>query len=233
MDAWKAVRIGVYVGGAGAGLFVLWKAAQATGLLPAPRASGGGLLVDTLTLPGTKGQFVSDIMQAGKAADASLSDTSLMLLAAWAAHESAWGKTDQYKRGNNVFNVIASPNWHGDVLPGGKDTQYDPGSKTARNITQTWRAYPTKKDALVDIFKVLANGFVNYAEAANALRAGDVNFAAMLGPLDRDASGVVVKVDTRPGVGAFYTAPRSEYQAAVTKLFDEVTALVQQAQLTA
>lgn len=215
--------------GAGVSTYFSLRAAGIVGELP--RASGGGLLVDTLTMTSTKEDFVRAIMSAAARVRPSLSQKARGLLAAWAAHESGWGKTRQAKLANNLWN-ISKGSWSGPTLPGG-DTEYTEGSKEVKVITQEWRRYATLDAAVADLFTLLENSrYTNYREAVGALQAGDETFVTRLGVFELGPDKVTVRVETRPNTAGFYTAPRTEYQRSISKLWVEVQSIITSAGLS-
>jgi len=198
-------------GGAGVAGYFSLRAAGVVGELP--RGEGGNFLVSTLTTTSTKEEFVRAVMSAAAAADASLSTETRALLAAWAAHESGWGKTKQAKLGNNIFNV-SKGSWTGPTIAGG-DTEYEAGSNEAKKITQQWRQYATLEAAISDLLALLKNSrYINYREAHVALLDGQQSFATRLGVFER-INGTVTRVENRPDTAGFYTQPRSEYQKGI------------------
>lgn len=182
-------------------------------------------MVNLFTLGSTKTDFVRGVMSAAASADGTLSPNTRMLLAAWAAHESGWGKTKQAKQGFNLWNYSRG-NWQGRVLAGG-DTEYVEGVTNPKTITQWWRQYGSLEESIKDVLSLLRNGYVNYKEGYGDLVAGAETFATRLGVFERGANRAIVRVDTRPNTAGFYTMPRSEYQAGVSKLYREVAGLAQ------
>lgn len=184
--------------------------------------------MNTLTLTSSKQNFIRGVMSGAATADSSLSPQTRALLASWAALESGWGKTKQAKLGFNLWNV-SKGGWTGPVIPGG-DTEYVAGQKGAKPITQLWRQYGSVAESVTDLLKLLRNSrYVNYREAYEDLIRGDERFATRLGVFERDASGVVQRVDNRPNTAGFYTLPRSEYQSHVSNLYRDAKALISSA----
>lgn len=204
-----------------------------TGTIESERGSGGGLLMDTFTTTGTKSDFVRGIIEAAQRVDDTLSLQSRLMLAAWAAHESGWGKGTKQVKVFNLWNLTAGSAWlsaNKPIMPG-NDTEFTPGAAGSKKITQNWRAYGSLDESVADLFQFLKNGYMNYKEALTKLVAGDPAFATSLG-VNELAGGVIQRVDNRPGTAGFYTAPRSGYQRGVDKLTTEASALAATMQLS-
>lgn len=217
------------LGGAGVASYFSLRAAGVVGELP--RADGGSFLVNTLTLTSTKEDFVRAVMSAAESARAGLSQQTKLLIAAWAALESGWGKSRQAKLANNIFNV-SKGSWAGPTIPG-NDTEFREGQTEAVKITQEWRQYATLTAAVADVLQLISTSrYVNYREASADLLAGNATFATRLGVLDKDpATGKTIRVDTRADTAGYYTHPRSDYQAKVNLLLREVTLIAANASL--
>jgi flagellum-specific peptidoglycan hydrolase FlgJ len=171
--------------------------------------------------------FVSSVVRAALAAKPGITIQSAGLLAAWACHESGWGKSNPARKAYNFWNV-SKGSWTGPVIPGG-DTEYVVGSTAPpKKITQLWRAYSSAEESIKDLFNFLEKkpGFVNYKEAAGLLMKGDESFATALGVLDRDSKGAIVRVDNRKGTAGFYTLPRKDYQKGVSDLWNKIAGFV-------
>lgn len=214
---------------AGSGV-LLYLGLKSNGVIEVPRAEGASFIMDTFTLASTKENFIRGIMSAAARVDSSLSPQTRKLLAAWAAHESGWGKTKQAQKVFNLWNVSAGSSWLNagkPTMPGG-DTEFTPGSAEAKRITQQWRAYGSLDMAIADLLQFLKNSsFMNYREAYTKLLAGDPNFVTTLGVFERGGDGKkVVRVDNRPSTAGYYTMPRSEYQRGTNKMLLEVEAVV-------
>lgn len=212
-----------------AGGVTLYAILKANGLIEAGRGQGASLLMDTMTLPSTKTDFIRAVMSAATQANSNLSARTRLLLAAWAAHESGWGKgTKQAQKVFNLWNITAGSAWLAANKPvmDGNDTEYTPGQKDPKKITQKWRAYGSLVEAVQDLLSFLSNSsFSNYRQAYQQLLAGDPTFASTLGLFERGPDGKVV-LNQPPGTGSFYTLPRSEYQASMNKLIAEGDRLV-------
>lgn len=235
MDRQKVTdAVALVLGAAGLGA-ITYVTLKATAVIPAERGEGASLIVDTFTLGSTKTDFIRGIMSAAAQVDPSLSPTSRLLLASWGALESGWGKTKQAKQGFNIWNVSASKAWleaKKPVLPGG-DTEYVPGSTTAKKVSQLWRQYDSLPAAVENLLTLLkTSSFINYREAYTDLVAGNPQFATRLGVFDRDANGVVRRVDTRANTAGFYTLPRSEYQKHVSNLYRDAQVLISTADIS-
>lgn len=230
----RPTRIALYgLGVLGSGVLV-YVGLLSTGLLESGRAAGGGFILDTLTTTSTKGDFVRMVMSAAARVMPSLSLRSRALLAAWAAHESGWGKGTKQAKVFNIWNLTAGGAWlsAGKPVMGGNDTEFSAGSSTAKKITQQWRMYGSMDESVADLLQFLSkSGYVNYREAYAQLVAGDENFVTTLGVFERGADGVVMRVENRANTAGFYTLPRSEYQRSTSKLSTEVSALVATNQL--
>jgi len=218
--------------GAAAGLVAggvtLYAVLKANGVIEVERGQGASLLMNTFTLPTTKTDFIRAIMSAATRANSNLSAKTRLMLAAWAAHESGWGKTKQAQKAYNLWNITAGTAWlnAGKPVMDGTDTEYTPGSKDAKRITQKWRAYGSLEESVQDILSFLSNSsFSNYRQAYQQLIAGDPTFVSTLGLFDRDSAGVV-RLNQPPGTGSFYTLPKSEYQASMNKLIAEADRVV-------
>ena len=219
----RLILTGLGIAAAGGATFV---GLLASGVLESDRATGAGLM-NAVTFTGTKVDFIRNVMEAAARVDSSLSQRTRILLAAWAAHESGWGKgTKQAQVAFNLWNVSAGSAWLNANKPvmSGKDTEFSVGSILAKKITQQWRVYGSLDESIADLLKFLQNGYLNYKEAYSALLAGDETFATSLGVFDK-TFGIVTRVDDRAGTAGFYTLPRSQYQAAISKLATEVGAI--------
>jgi len=112
---------------------------------------------------------------------------SRIIIVAHAAYESGWGQGNRAVReANNLFNVTAGSQWHGDtlVVPNA-DLSYNVAECTRLNrpmvvqingkpacrIDQTWRKYASYRDSLTDYWSFLGG---RYIVARDALAAGDV-----------------------------------------------------------
>lgn len=216
------------LGALGGTTFVILKA---SGVLEVSRGEGDSFIMDTFTMTTTKKQFVASVMDAARQADPSLSREPLIMLAAWAAYESGWGKTPQAQRAFNVFNLTAGSSWPAEMTMDGTDTEYTPGQQGAKKITQKWRKYASLADQLRDLLgNFLVNTrWVNYRQALAELKAGDVRAFTTLGVNEVDPADPkrVVRV-APPDWGGYYTLARSKYQASMNKLVAEVRAIVDQ-----
>lgn len=216
--------LGVAAGLTAAGVTV-YAILKANGLIALDRGEGGGLIVDTFTLPTTKTEFIRVVMSSATQANSNLSARTRMLLAAWAAYESGWGKTRQAQKGFNLWNISAGRSWTGPVLPG-SDTEYQPGTTEVKKITQRWRQYGSPAEAVADMLSFLSNSpYSNYRQAYQQLLSGDPSFASTLGLFGRDSSGKVT-LNQPSGTASFYTKPRDEYQGTINKLVAEADRLV-------
>lgn len=229
-DAKQIARYVVYAGGVIAGFFVAKTALEVSGVLDPPKYSE---LNNMLTLPGTKDDFIRTVEEAARAADASLSRTTRLLIAAHAAVESGWGKGKAAKAGFNYWNLTVgsgygTPEWTSAGRPSftGSDTEYREGTTSPVPITQQFRKYPNPAIAVRDYLYFLSKSrFVNFRAAHQKLLAGDATFTRDLGVLDLDASGKTVRVNPDPNSAGFYTFPISKYQKLFTTVWSEVVAL--------
>lgn len=179
-----------------------------------------------------KDDFTRTVMSAG--ARLSLNfvnpDAARLLLTAWGAHESGWGLTRQAERAFNLWNVSAGASWQGKVLEGG-DTEYAPGQKGAKRITQQWRVYNSVDAAMLDLLRLLSRSrFVNYREGYEKLSRGEKDFATALGVFEHEGD-TVVRVENRENTAGYYTMPRSDYQKALNACIAEVRLIAQRLQL--
>lgn len=218
---------GIALSGGAVGTYLAFRGAGLVGELP--RAEGDSLIVNTLTLNSSKQDFVRGVMSAAASSPSSLSVSTRMLITAWGALESGWGKTRQAKLGFNLWNV-SKGGWTGPTIPGA-DTEFAPGDTKPKAITQAWRQYGSVEASVNDLLNMLKTSrFVNYREAYEDLVRGEPGFATRLGVFER-VNGVITRVDTRPNTAGFYTLPRSEYQAHVSALYRDVGAIVAQASI--
>lgn len=102
-----------------------------------------------------------------------LSVKSRAMIVAHAALESGWGQSRSMNKGtNNLFNITAGSQWKGaKIVDVGGDTD-----AAGKSITQTWRVYPSYRDAIRDYWDFLGpnqNGG-RYLPARQALEASDV-----------------------------------------------------------
>ncbi len=223
MQPWvRAVLGSIGVLGAGTAAYFGLRAAGLVGELS--RGEGGSVLVNTLTLSSTKNEFAAAVEAAVTRVRPSASRQTQQLMAAWAAHESGWGKTRQAQLGFNLWNV-SKGSWSGPVLDGG-DTEYRNGQRGSTRITQQWRQYATLDAAVSDLLGLLQNSrYVNYREAYAKLMQGDAGFATALGVNEVGPNGAIQRVDQRTDSAGFYTAPRSKYAQSVSALMRDVQAL--------
>lgn len=207
-----------------------------TGTLETERAQGASLLMNTFTTNGTKTDFVRAILSAAARVDPTLSLRSRALLAAWAAHESGWGKaTNQARTAFNLWNLTAGSGWLAANKPVlvGNDTEFTVGQPGSKKISQQWRAYGSLDESVADLLQFLSkSSYTNYREGYAKLVAGDEQFVSSLGVFERGPDGLVQRVDTRPNTAGFYTMPRSEYQRSTSKLASEVSAIIATVQLS-
>lgn len=189
--------------GVGALLGGSYFAAKLVGLIaPAPREK-------VFVMPGTKEAFVQDWLAALGAARPDTSVATRILVVAQGAYESGWGKTDAAAKGFNIWNLSAGTSWGGPVITGG-DVEYNPGSTSAKNISQRFRAYGSREEAVLNYFQFLSSA--RYNDARAKLLAGDSSFVVDLGVNTRAADGAVVRA-WPAGItkGGFYTLPIPEY----------------------
>lgn len=232
----KTKRIILYVLGALASASVIAVGLIVTGTWDSERAQGASLLMNTFTLPSTKTDFVRNILSAAARVSPNLSLRSRALIAAWAAHESGWGKaTNQARVAFNYWNLTAGGAWLGAGKPvlKGNDTEFTVGQAGAKKIVQQWRAYSSLDESVADLLNFIGqSGYINYREGSGQLLAGDEHFATALGVMERGPGGLVVRVDNRANTAGFYTMPRSEYQRSLSKLATEVSSIIASAQLS-
>lgn len=232
----KTARYLLYGLGVAASGGVLAVGLISTGVIETERGSGGGFIMSTFTTTGTKSDFVRAVMSAAARVDPSLSLRTRALLAAWAAHESGWGKaTNQARTAFNLWNLTAGSAWlsAGKPVLVGNDTEFTVGQKGSKKIIQQWRAYRTLDESVADLLQFLSkSSYVNYREAYGQLGAGDERFVTTLGVFERGADGLVQRVENRASTAGFYTMPRSEYQRSTSKLATEVSTLIATLQLS-
>ncbi len=224
---------GLGVVGSGALVYV---GLLSTGLMDSGRAAGGGFILDTLTTTSTKSDFVRAIMNAAARVSPGLSLRARSLIAAWAAHESGWGKaTRQAREVFNYWNITAGGRWlqAGKPVMAGGDTEYAVGQSGAKKITQQWRAYGSIDESIADLLQFLSgSGYLNYREASAQLLGGDETFATTLGVFEKAPDGTMMRVENRANTAGYYTLDRSTYQRSMSKLATEVSALVALNQLS-
>lgn len=116
------------------------------------------------------------------------------IVAAQAALESGYGKTQAFREGWNFGNLSAGSSWKGPTIAGG-DLEYD-AAGNVKSIRQAWRKYGSLAEAVSDYFALLS--FTRYRGARDALMRGD-------------ADGFAAKLRE----GGYFTAPLAHYQAGL------------------
>lgn len=132
-----------------------------------------------------------------------LSPSAQQLLVAHAALECGWGQASAWRHGFNFGNLTAGAGYQGaSWTEPDADWEYAADGSRKR-IPQTWRAYATVGDALLDYWHFL--GWPRYRPARDSL-------------VDGNLSSFVSRLHQ----GGYFTLPAMEYQARLEQCLYQV-----------